>query len=161
MKLEGYVPGLDVTTSSVIPCSAGSCSALTTAKPNNGSMINWQKQPVKMALWLPTCCFRHSMSTVADIPNTSANSSRLPASAIQSTMLNSEQFDRNVTAERKLGFLAPERIHADHDQIIPQHRAASKVSKSVFHSALYRLISFNRSWQWRGRKLVDLLYSYA
>ena len=80
-QLEYEPPGLLVTTRRVIPMVASSCIILTTTKPRNGKRTNWQKIPSIIAFRFFTCCFMHSVSTVADIPNTNAKRRKFPTNS--------------------------------------------------------------------------------
>lgn len=77
-QLLNEPPGLLVSTSSVIPRLASRLKMFTAAKPKNGNKTNWQKIPSRIAVLFCICFFMQFMSTVADIPNTKANRSRLP-----------------------------------------------------------------------------------
>ena len=67
-----------MTTSNVIPIAGSKSKIFTTANPNAGNSRNWHTIPKTMARMLVICRRRHRISTVALIPNTSANNNTLP-----------------------------------------------------------------------------------
>jgi len=81
-QLEYEPPGELVTTRSVIPMVSFKFNDFTTMNPSSGKIPNCRKHPVKMALLFFIWASNAFISTVADMPKTSAKRSRFPDNSI-------------------------------------------------------------------------------
>jgi len=85
-QFEYDPPGELVTTRRVIPIVSFSCNDFTTMNPSSGKIPNCKKHPVKIAFLFFIWATSAFISTVADMPKTSAKRSTFPDNVMKSNM---------------------------------------------------------------------------